>query len=439
MLNRIKTITVEKIKEAFVILRQRGFFSIFGGTLIVKCVSFCSILFLPRIIADTDQYGILSIVDNFNSYLVLISGMGLSNSILRFCALREGEGEKKAIFQYCLKWGLVINGIIIVAVVTALSFMDLSIEGLERYLFIGVGLPIMSYVFDCLTLFLRADMRNKEYARLSIAYACLYAGLQIMLAIWFKITGALVGRYIAIAISLMIGIIIIKNKTELFGEELCRMNRNEKKELWAFAIVGLCSNAFSIIMPMNEQMVLTAILADESQVAYYKVATIGPTNLQFLANGIVMFVYPYFAKKSFDFEWIKKKTFLTIGAIAAIIIPISLFMFIFTPFLIRLIFGNEYLPAIGLMKVMCVTFSINSIIRMPMGNILGAIGKIKFNAVNAGATAILHICLDYFFISRYGINGAAWALTIAYIISGVADIVYIVFLSRNAKKEKGTV
>ena len=66
-------------------MREKGFFSVFLGSLLVKCISFCSVLFLPRIIADTSQYGVLSIVDNFNSYLLIVSGLGLSNSILRFC------------------------------------------------------------------------------------------------------------------------------------------------------------------------------------------------------------------------------------------------------------------------------------------------------------------------------------------------------------------
>lgn len=421
------------LKKALRMLRSKGFFSIFGGTFLVKCISFSSVLFLPRIIADTDQYGILSIVDNFNSYLILISGLGLSNSILRFCVLKEKKEDKRAVFEFCLKIGLIINGIILIAVALGLSFINLKLDNLKPYLFVGMGLPIINYIYDCLSLYLRADLKNKEYTRLSITYTALYTGLQILLAIGFKIYGALVGRYIALILTVVVGSLFIKNRTNLLDSMSTKLTKTEKKALIFFAIGGLASNAFSIIMPMNEQMVVTALLADETQVAFYKVASIGPTNLQFVANAIVIFVYPYFVKHSEDFRWIKKKMVLTITGIAAIIVPTTLFMFVFAPQLISIVFGSQYLPAVGLMRIMCVTFAINSILRMPVGSIIGAIGHIKFNAINAGITAGIHLLLDVYFISKYGIAGAAVALTIAYLCAGIANFVYVFILSKRSK------
>lgn len=416
-------------------MREKGFLSVFLGSLLVKCISFCSVLFLPRIIADTSQYGVLSIVDNFNSYLLIVSGLGLSNSILRFCVLQETYAGKRAIFEFCLKWGMVINGCILVLVILGLSNIDLSIEGLEIYLFIGLALPMFSYVFDCISLFLRADMKNKEYARISVIYTVLYGGFQILLALGYKVMGAIVGRYMAYIIIIVVAIIIIKKKSELFSTKPLKLSRDEKKQLIYFAIGGLFANAFSIIMPMNEQMVVTAIIADETQTAFYRAASIGPTNLQFIANAVVICIYPYFTRHSDDFDWIKKKTFVTIGLLGAIILPMAIILFCFSPFLIKFIFGADYMPALGLMRIMWFTFSINSILRMPLGSILGAIGKVKFNAINSGITAICHIILDCIFITIYGINGAVIALTIAYTVSGLVNLLYIFYLYKKKRKE----
>ena len=434
MFEILKKVNVETIKQAFSKLREKGFFSVFGGTLMVKCISFCSILFLPRIIADTSQYGVLSTVDNFNSYLILVSGLGLANSLLRFCALKETYEEKRAIFQFCLKWGLVINGIIMLCVIVALSFIELEFEGLNFYLLMGVGLPFMSYVFDCISLFLRADMKNKEYARLSVVYTFFYGGMQILLALGFKIFGAIIGRYMALCIAILVGVLMLKGRTELFGVSRIILTGQEKKALITFAIGGLCANSFSIIMPMNEQMMVTLLLADETQVAFYKAASIGPSNLQFLANSIVIFAYPYFAKHSNDFQWIKKKAALTVGAMAALILPVAAFMYVLAPWLIELIFGADYLPAVGLMRVMCIAFAINSIVRVSLGNVMAAIGRIKFNVINAAVTAFVHLILDYLLISYFAIDGAAWALTIAYTFSGLINVAYLMYLSHEAKK-----
>lgn len=93
----------------------------------------------------------------------------------------------------------------------------------------------------------------------------------------------------------------------MFSTKPLKLSRDEKKQLIYFAIGGLFANAFSIIMPMNEQMVVTAIIADETQTAFYRAASIGPTNLQFIANAVVICIYPYFTRHSDDFDWIKKR------------------------------------------------------------------------------------------------------------------------------------
>lgn len=99
-------------------------------------------------------------------------------------------------------------------------------------------------------------------------------------------------------------------------------------------------------MPMNEQMVVTVLLADETQTAFYKAASLVPTNLQFIANAIVIFVYPYFTKHSEDFGWVKNKAKLTFLALAGINCTdcIGIIMYV-SAFLINIIFGKDYLPA----------------------------------------------------------------------------------------------
>lgn len=428
-----KYLNREEIKKKIALLKNKGFFDIFAGTVLVKCISFCSVIFLPRIINDTDQYGLLSIIDNFNSYLILVNGLGLANSILRFCSIREKYEEKRAIFVFCFKWGLIINGIIIVGVLLVLSQITLSIDGLKPYLFIGVGIPTFSFIFECITLFLRSDLKNKEYARISILYAVLYAGFQIIFAIGYKIFGVIIGRYCAFLIVLLVGFLVIKTRTELFKVKALMLSNDTKRELFSFAVGGLFANAFSLIMPLNEQMVITVLLANETQVAYYKAASLVPSNIQFIASAVVVFIMPYFARHSDDVEWIKSKSKLVMAAIAGMIIPIVAILFIMSPWLIKVVFGEAYMPALNLMRVMWITFSINSILKIPLGNILAAAGKVKFNLLNAMVTTGIHLILDCICISAFGINGAAIALTIAYLFSGVANYGYIVYLSKGEK------
>lgn len=433
MKNPLNYLNKQTIKKGISSLQERGFFSIFFGSVIVKMISFCSTLLLPRIIADTSQYGILSIVDNFNSYLILVSGLGLQNSILRFCVIREKYKDKRAVFNFCLNWGTVINGIALVIAVFIIFNTNLGIDGLRKYLFIAVGIPMINYFFDCISLFLRADMKNREYARLSVFYTLFYAGFQVIFAIGLKVYGAILGRYIGLFLTVLIGIVIIKKRTELFNVRASAMTGQQKKEIISFALVGLLANSFSVMMPLNEQMVLTAVVKDEVQVAYYRAAYLLPSNLQFIANAVITFVYPYFIKNMDDIQWVWKKTKHTVLALSAIILPIAIILSILSPQVIKIIFGDDYLPAVGMMRMMWIAFSINSIFRMPLGSILGAIGRIKFNAYNAGITAVLHLILDYYFITSKGVHGAAYGLTIAYIFAGILNLGYFLFILKKGR------
>ena len=49
----------------------------------------------------------------------------------------------------------------------------------------------------------------------------------------------------------------------------------------------------------------------------------------------------------------------------------------------------------------------------------------KFNIILSAVISLLHLALDYYFISNMGIGGAAYALMIAYGVSGLCSVIYI--------------
>ena len=95
---------IEKLRSAVKSLLSKGFFHIFIGNTLVKCVSLCSAILLPRILVPESIYGMLGTVDNVNSYLILMNGLGLANSVLRYCAMKDTLEEKTAVFRFCLKF-----------------------------------------------------------------------------------------------------------------------------------------------------------------------------------------------------------------------------------------------------------------------------------------------------------------------------------------------
>lgn len=409
-------------------LLDRGFFHIFIGNTLVKCVSLCSAILLPRILVPETVYGMLGTVDNVNSYLILMNGMGLANSVLRYCSMKETVEEKSAVMRFCLKVGLIADGLIILIYVPLLLFSTLFSGGnygaAKNYILIASLIPVLTYVQEVAMIYMRANLLNKEYSRISVIYTILYAGFQIVLALFASLNGVFIGRYITLSITVAICFWMLYRNKAVSTEKL-DLPGEEKKKIILYGMGAMITNAFSLIMPQNETLVVNLVLQDLSTTAYYKAASMIPSNLQYIATSVVVFVFPYFAKHTGEGKWISKNVKRVVLGMLALMIPIIAIGYVLTPYIILLIYGENYAPAIEIMRPMWIAFGVNAIVRVPVGNILAALGELKFNIILSAFISILHFCLDYYFISTMGIGGAAYALMIAYCVSGVCSLIYI--------------
>lgn len=419
---------INKLISAVKGLLSKGFFHIVIGNTLVKCVSLCSAILLPRILVPESVYGMLGTVDNVTSYLILINGLGLANSVLRFCAMKDTPEEKTAIFRFCLKFGLIADGLIILIFIPLLLFTTLFSGGnygaSKYYILVACLIPLLTYIQEVAMLHMRANLMNKVYARVSVLYTILYAGFQILLALLCSLTGVFLGRYIALSITVFACFwMLFRNK--VISKEVSPLTQKEKKEIVLYGAGTMVSNAFSLIMPYNETLVVNLVLQNLDSTAYYKAASMVPSNLQFIATSVVVFIFPYFAKKTGQWSWIRKKSLLVILGMLAIMVPIMAVGYLLTPQIILWIYGANYSPAIEIMKPMWIAFGINAIVRIPLGNILAALGKLRFNIILSACISTLHFVLDYFFISAMGIGGAAYALMISYGISSICSVIYL--------------
>lgn len=426
---------MERLRSGIIKLRDKGFFHIFIGNTLVKCVSLCSAVFLPRILVPESVYGMLTTVDNLNAYLILINGIGLSNSVLRFCSMREKSKENTAIFNFCLKFGLVANAAILLIYIPLILFSPVfsgdTYGVVKPFLLVSCMIPVFTFVQDVAMLYMRANLLNKAYSQISVVYTLMYAGFQIMLAYFFSLNGVFAGRYIALSLSVFFCFLILVRKKTLSTK--CEpLPISLKKEIVFYGIGAMITNLFSLIMPQNETLVVNLVLQDLTTTAYYKAASMIPSNLQYIATSVVVFIFPYFAKQTGKGMWIKRHTVMVVLGMLALMVPIIVIGYILTPAVINMIYGASYEPAIEIMKPMWIAFGVNAVLRIPVGNILAALGELKFNIILSAVISVLHLVLDYFFISQIGIGGAAYALMIAYTVSGICSIAYLLCKCKNS-------
>lgn len=109
-----------------------------------------------------------------------------------------------------------------------------------------------------------------------------------------------------------------------------------------------------------------------------------------------------------------------------------LFYYSFT-FLYRFIidFGKEYSNDNNLMFV----FSIGTVgallFRNPLGNILSAIGLPKINAFFSLIVLIINVIAGYYFITKYGVMGAAYTTIFLMWFSGILSLFAFIYFIKQ--------
>ncbi|MEG1331692.1 MAG: oligosaccharide flippase family protein [Eubacterium sp.] len=407
---------VRRIKELEKSLISKGFFHIIISSSLVKIVSFISAMFLPRFLSKSD-YGLLTYVDNIRNYVLLFNAIGISNATVNYCAKDESNEQKKGYFIATLIIGISFDVFLIIISIIGYVVIPLPFEGAKTLLIATSFLPLFAFLFEDLQLLLRACLENKKYSILSFTYSIIMVVLQISMAFLWKLNGVVIARYISLITCIFIGWIFIKNM-EIIQKKAIIPTRRQVIQMIKFGVVMLAGNSLSLIMPLNETFIIGQILKDETALADYKVASYMLTISLFILQSVILFIFPYFAKHADDKVWVwnKFKQIFILNAI--IMIPIHVVLFLCSRLFVIIVFGESYLNAVPIIRMLLIASFGQATFRVLAGNILAAIGEAKYNLKINIFFTILHFIIDIIAIKVFGLKGAALALTVVYFISG---------------------
>lgn len=401
------------------------------GNTLVKFIMFFSSVFLPRFFSTKAEYGNLTLIDNTFSIIMLFNGLGLANSILRYVPLADSEQKKTLIFRHCLIRGMVFNAVILVCVLIVLPFLNYNdAPQAKQYIFLFALTPALSFLFDCIQLYMRGIQQNKYYSVISVTYALLSASQQILLTMLFGIPGTAAARYSAYIITIVLGFVLLK-KIGVFKEKKLQPPKEDQNAYLKYGVTAMSGNFASLLMPLLSAPIIMSILGDTIQLANYKTASMIPQNLDFIAQSAMIFVFPYFARNYEDGRWLKKHYFMLTGVLAAAMAVLVVLLVLFAQPVIGLFYGNKYLDVAWLMNICYVVFGAGSIIRTVIGNVLAAIGEVRFNLYMNIGTLVVCIALNYILVPPLGVLGVPLALFLVYFIAGVISIAYFLRLCKK--------
>lgn len=421
------------LKEKLISLFKEGFFHILIGNVLVKMVAFLSSIVIVRLVSKND-YAHLAYADNLYQYINLLSGLGLSTAILKFCSPRRSKGENKFFFNISMRVGVAFQLVASVILVGIVYLADIPFPSARPIVLVLVLYPALTQVVTTLQSYIRAQLDNKLYARMGVVQTIAVFVVSVSLATALGIYGVAIARYIAMAIVIWMGMrFIYKDIPRSVKEE--RVSKEDYSFFWKISLSMMLANLFSMIMPINEMFLINNYIKDEIISANYKVAILIPSQIVFITSSVVVYLFPKVAQLSHRLKEAFKTTIKVEILLFGIIAFICVGGYFISPYIIKYVYGEKYMDAIELSKIYWLVYGLNAGFRMLPMNVLPAIGSTSYNSTVSIVSCIAHAVILRLFIVRYSIYGAPYSLLIIYAASGVAYWIYLYLKCRKNRVE----
>ena len=392
-----------------------GLAYIMTGSILTKAITMISSIVLVRLVSK-ELYAYYSYATNLYGYIEMFNGLELSGALLVVCSKSDSKEKGGAYLRFCTKIAAVIQLFLCIGLCILVSCVSIAYPEARPYIYLYLPIPVASVIIQNIQSYNRAYQQNKRYSLMGVVRAAAITLFAVILVPFIGVSGMIVARMIACAIVIYIGGAFCYRN--LKGVRKIELSAVEKKKLFILSSSMLVASFFSYLMPLNETYLVNTLIRDTTVTANFKVAGLIPQQLQLIAGGICVYVYPIIARiKNYKEAW---KKIVKIGVYnAAAVIGIALIGILLTPFIILVLYGKQYMDSIALSRALWIMRMVNCAFRTVPCTLLPALGDTKFNFIASPVICVIHVVIDYFMIKSFGIAGVAYATIIVYALCAV--------------------
>ena len=422
MKNRVLTI-LKKLKE-------KGFFHIIGASTLNKIIGFASSWIIVRIISKA-EYGVYTHAYNIYWFLILLNGLGIASAVLQIGSEMKEEHDKLRIYSYGLKIGLMADFLLAVAILIVGFFVPLKIQGSNRLLTMMAGLPLVTIITDLQLMYLRINLRNKQFSALSLINSTAVLSFSCALSFLLKAPGLVLAGYCSHLLTALVANHAYKVPLKV---ENVTITAPERKTIFSIALISMVNNGLSHLMYLLDVFVIGIMIADSEVIAAYKVATQIPTALQFIPTAVLLYVYPHFARNKDNGKWLishYKRLIVPFGIFNALV---SVVMFLFAEHIIKIVFGLQYLDAVIPFRILSVAYFFSATLRSISGSLLVTQRELRFNLIISVFSSIFNTVMNVIMIKAWASNGAAIATLLTGLLSGIISTTYLLTIFARKKR-----
>jgi O-antigen/teichoic acid export membrane protein len=413
---------ISQVKRTFKAFQKRGGFHIFLSTILLRIIQFVLGILIIRLLSK-EEYGNLSYAMTITQLIIPFSGAGLYLSLLHFGPIQNKFMNKVKLFNFTIRRGFIYSLAVMLLMLGLAELVAIRMPGSVTY-FRLFSIYVMSYyLFYTAVSFLRVLKKNKGYAASLLLNSILVFILSFLGICLSKGIGYTIGFSIAPAIAAIVVYISIGKKEKIDIKLFERVKELPVKvsEYTKYGVFAGLGNIASQMAWQLDTIMIGLILAQSTMVATYKVAALIPFSLVFIPSVFMQTDFVYIAENHKNRKYLINyyKKYLMIFLVITIII-LSVW-YVFGSFIIKL-FGPDYIKILPIINILMINVAITFLLRVPLGNILAAVGKAKWNSYSAIAMLVINLLLNLFLIPRFGIYGAAYATVISIALSALISI-----------------
>jgi len=382
---------------------------------------------------DNTALGIVLFSYNIILFLLPISGLGLSQSLIRFSALSNDAEDRNSIFLYVLKYGLLSSiGMILLLIISSL-FIPFDFKDGHFYMIFLSFLIIPNFLLEIIKGQLRLNHDNKNFAYSDFLYSIIFVLSITVLTYYLK------------EIGYIIALLITPLLTSLFFIKKLKVNVKKIKRIpelnfafWKYGFFASLSNVITQLLFVIDILLIGYLIKDPEMITNYRYISLIPFSLLFLPRVFINTDFVTFTEKIYDKKYILE--YIKSYILLFLIISVSLIIgsYFFGSLVLRLL-DDSFAIYGSIFFILMVGISGILIFRGLFGNLLSSIGKANINYYIASGALLFNIISNYYLIPLYGIKGAAITSAILMWVTGVTSaICFKVLYNKTLLKIKPT-
>jgi O-antigen/teichoic acid export membrane protein len=376
-----------------------------AGNIANSLVGMFVAIYLIRYLGAT-RYGEYSIVYAYLFFFQTISQFGIDSIVIREICRDSLRAEK--LISNCITLKIVLTGVAIFAACIVLQTIGYPPQ-VKTLIYIG-SFSMLSSLGTLYAAYFRAHLKIEYPMLIQFVFQIVRAVLMLLLIYW---KSDLINFIILDLLIQLLQVPVLWRLSKKFVISGLSMDLNIWKEIlyasWPIALVGF----FSTIYTRIDQVMLFQMIGGKA-VGLYAVTVKLTEFLSIIPPMFMVSVFPvisqYAVNSSKKFE---KARQLSFKYLSTLIVPIAFGTTILANQIMKLLFGEQFLPATSALKIL-IWSEIFIFLDTANLTILISAGLQKWNALFSFSIALINILLNLLLIPVWGITGAAVATTVSY-------------------------